>query len=722
MSNSNYYKPDFKVLVKYIRDISAVDGRMLSIQEEEARARQAIEKAAADLRIKLAARNLSSIPVSELSGAKAGIRVAALEKAGYHDLSQLAGRSETSLSMINGIGEAQAKAIRQTIDLFTRRMAETTSVRIDADSKDPENWNLVFELYKYMRKAPVYKDVADINSRYHQHIAKALSDIKIRNSLRWVFSSAKAKESTVSGYETLIVIDNDNYQVRSKNLINQYETLRLISLQDAKREFLSNSAPFYALLDSLNVSSAPISSVYKDIPSSLAEEIERQELDTSLLNATLRQYQIFGAKYALHQENVLLGDEMGLGKTIMAIASMASVAAKVSNAHFLVVCPASVLINWCREIEKHSTLKAHLLHASKGKIDVDVWQQNGGVAVTNYESLDELYDNMDRDLNIEMLVVDEAHYIKNPKAQRTKYLMKIRDKAKRTLLMTGTPLENKVDEMCNLIGILRQDDLIKDVQKYAFMNQSDEFKKVIAPVYLRRVREDVLKELPEMEDKPQWCEMSPSDKDAYVEVVREGNFMTMRRVGYLQDDISHSSKAVRLLELCDMAKDEGRKIIVFSFYLDTISKVCDLLKDRDVFRISGSTSIADRQAIVDEFTNSKAGSILVSQVLAGGTGLNIQTASVVIFCEPQIKPSLETQAISRVYRMGQVRNVLVYHLLCSDTIDEDMVKLLENKQNIFDEYANESEMADATKSLADKEWISSVVERQRKLYLASVPQ
>ena len=187
MSNSNYYKPDFKVLVKYIRDISAVDGRMLSIQEEEARARQAIEKAAADLRIKLAARNLSSIPVSELSGAKAGIRVAALEKAGYHDLSQLAGRSETSLSMINGIGEAQAKAIRQTIDLFTRRMAETTSVRIDADSKDPENWNLVFELYKYMRKAPVYKDVADINSRYHQHIAKALSDIKIRNSLRWVF-------------------------------------------------------------------------------------------------------------------------------------------------------------------------------------------------------------------------------------------------------------------------------------------------------------------------------------------------------------------------------------------------------------------------------------------------------------------------------------------------------------------------------------------------------
>lgn len=722
MSNSGVYKPDFKVLVKNIREISAADGKLVSIQDEEARARQAIDKAAADLRIKFATRNLANISVSELSGAKAGIRVAALEKAGYHNLSQLAGRSEASLSMINGIGEAQAKAIRQTVDLFVNRMAETTSVRIDVDSKDPENWNLVFELYKYMRKASVYRDAADLSSRYHQHIAKAIADIKIRNSLRWVFSSSKAKESTISGYETLIVISNDNYLISATALFNQYQTLHLVSYQDAKREFLNNSAPFYALIDSLNISSTPISSVYKDIPSSLAEVIERQVLDTSLLKANLRQYQIFGAKYALHQENVLLGDEMGLGKTIMAIASMASIAASVPNAHFLVVCPASVLINWCREVEKHSALKAHLLHASKGNIDIYDWQQSGGVAVTNYESLDELYDNIEKELRIEMLIVDEAHYIKNPKAQRTQYLMKVREHAARTLLMTGTPLENKVDEMCNLIGILRQDDLIENVRKYAFMNQSDEFKSVIAPVYLRRVREDVLQELPEMEDKPQWCEMSPSDKEAYVEALKEGNFMTMRRVGYLQDDIRHSSKAVRLLELCDMARDEGRKIIVFSFYLDTISKVCDLLKDRDVFRISGSTSIADRQAIVDEFTNSKAGSVLVSQVLAGGTGLNIQTASVVIFCEPQIKPSLETQAISRVYRMGQVRNVLVYHLLCSDTIDEDMVKLLENKQNIFDEYANESEMADATKTLADKEWISSVVERQRKLYLTSTPQ
>lgn len=720
MSNERIYKPDFGLLNDNIRTISSVDGRLCFISAEEEGAREAIDKAAAALKLKLAQSGLSSIPVSELANAKAGIRVAVLEKAGFQNLAQLSGRSEAALSMISGIGQAQASAIRQTIALFLQRMAETTSVRIDPDSQDPENWNLVFELYKYMKKAPVYKDAAQMNARYHGHVTGALNDIKIRNSLRWFFSTSKAKESTVNGFETLLAINKDNYPDRGAGLINQYEALRLLTLADAKREFLNNSAPFYALLDSLNVSSVKISSVYKDIPSNLAEEIEGQELDTTLLNVSLRQYQTFGAKYAIHQENALLGDEMGLGKTIMAIAAMASIAANTPNAHFLVVCPASVLINWCREVEKHSKLRAHLLHASKGKIDILDWEKSGGVAVTNYESLDEFADNVSKDTVIEMMVVDEAHYIKNPEAKRTQYLVEVKKKAKKTLLMTGTPLENKVDEMCNLIGILRQDEILKDVQKYAFMNQSDEFKSVIAPVYLRRVREDVLQELPEMEDKPQWCEMTSEDKAFYVNEVREGSFMSMRRVAWLQDDIKHSSKAVRLLELCDMARDEGRKIIVFSYFIDTIDKVCSLLNDRPVFKITGSTSISERQNIVDSFTGSEAGSVLVSQVLAGGTGLNIQTASVVIFCEPQIKPSLETQAISRVYRMGQVRNVLVYHLLCSDSIDEDMIRLLERKQNIFDEFANESEMADATKTLSDNEWIRSVIEKQRQKYLPAV--
>ena len=108
------------------------------------------------------------------------------------------------------------------------------------------------------------------------------------------------------------------------------------------------------------------------------------------------------------------------------------------------------------------------------------------------------------------------------------------------------------------------------------------------------------------------------------------------------------------------------------------------------------------------------------QVQSGGTGLNIQAASVVIFCEPQIKPSLTNQAISRVYRMGQVHNVLVYHLLCEDTIDEAMLIRLSEKQSEFDTYADKSVMAEATDNLLDREWIRQFIDKEREKYLPMV--
>ena len=120
-----------------------------------------------------------------------------------------------------------------------------------------------------------------------------------------------------------------------------------------------------------------------------------------------------------------------------------------------------------------------------------------------------------------------------------------------------------------------------------------------------------------------------------------------------------------------------------------------------------------RQLLVDKLSDAPGGSVLVSQIIAGGVGLNIQAASIVVFCEPQIKPSLESQALSRVYRMGQVRNVLVYRLLCPDTIDDDMMLLLDEKRVEFDNYADESVVAGAYDNIMDKEWIAKAIEKER---------
>ena len=156
---------------------------------------------------------------------------------------------------------------------------------------------------------------------------------------------------------------------------------------------------------------------------------------------------------------------------------------------------------------------------------------------------------------------------------------------------------------------------------------------------------------------------------------------------------------------------EERKVIVFSFFRDTVSKITELLGHRCLEPVTGSVSPERRQEIIDEFDSAPSGTVLPLQITAGGTGLNIQSASVVVICEPQFKPSVENQAISRAYRMGQTRNVIVYRLLCDNSVDEHIVDILENKQNIFDAYVDKSEAAEEITEIDDK-LFSSIMNRE----------
>ena len=176
----------------------------------------------------------------------------------------------------------------------------------------------------------------------------------------------------------------------------------------------------------------------------------------------------------------------------------------------------------------------------------------------------------------------------------------------------------------------------------------------------------------------------------------EKHYTDVRRVSWNVDDLSQSCKATRMKEIIEEAESEGRKIIVFSFFLDTMRKIREFLGDRCMSPINGSIPPQRRQEIIDEFDKAPAGAVLLAQIQSGGTGLNIQSASVVIICEPQLKPSIENQAISRAYRMGQARNVLVYRLLCENTIDERIMDMLAEKQAIFNAFADKSVSADAT--------------------------
>ncbi|WP_196803006.1 DEAD/DEAH box helicase [Butyrivibrio sp. MC2013] len=700
---------------KSIHEAESLDALLLQLIEEEDKRKEELLLVINKLHYQKAYELLGDMSVDKLSEADSSIRVAPLKKAGITNIRQVLDASHRQLLLISGIGEQGAANIKAAADGFLESMAKTAYIHINADRPSEADIELVHMLFRYLNQREISREADKIYKAEHEGIVAAINGLSCRNYIKWIFTSSDNKYKVQEAFTSLLSILAGGLGDKVYRLQGLSTDLMNYGTDTSWQGFMRSSAAYYAVLETIDqsFSPAPLSGSF---PARLADEIMKEEPDLSMLNVTLRPYQDFGCKYILHQKRVLLGDEMGLGKTIQAIAAISSLAAGLERGHFLVVCPASVLINWEREIRKHSELKSIMIHGSQKYPAAEEWVASGGVAVTNYESVDEILEKTPRDFYIDMLVADEAHYVKNPEAKRTIYLKKICGYAERILFMTGTPLENNVAEFCNLLEIL-QPEIAAKARQNSFMNDIPQFREMLSPAYLRRNREDVLKELPELNDKAEWCEMTDEDRLAYQQALQGGAFMTLRRVAYLQDDPLTSSKIRRLLEICEQARADHRKIIVFSYYLDTLDKVMRALGDICLPMINGSISPMRRQEIVDKFNEAEDGAVLPDQIQAGGTGLNIQAASIVIFCEPQIKPSLEQQALSRAYRMGQVRSVFVHHLLCENTIDDEILSLLEEKETIFDNYADQSAMGHENMKLENNRLISEIIERERQKYL-----
>jgi SNF2 family DNA or RNA helicase len=175
----------------------------------------------------------------------------------------------------------------------------------------------------------------------------------------------------------------------------------------------------------------------------------------------------------------------------------------------------------------------------------------------------------------------------------------------------------------------------------------------------------------------------------------------MRRAAYAPGRPADSAKLGRLVEIVEEAASNGRKVVVFSYFRDVLDMVAAVLGDLAVGPLTGSTPPIHRQSLVDQFTARQGPAVLVSQIQAGGVGLNIQAASVVILTEPQWKPTVEDQAVARCHRMGQVRPVDVHRLLAEDTVDQRMLEMLAAKTVLFDEYVRRSELKDQSPDAID---------------------
>jgi len=640
---------------------------------------------------------LRTVPVEELNREHRGFRIKTIKDAGLNTVADVYCSGTYRLSNINGISEYAAYDMYSVAEQIYDEVKNSAKIRISSDNKNAITNELIKALYKYKKTKELEEPVRDLLFVHEYNTKTKIKDLQCAtNGIRCFFASKDKKERAIKAYDELIELFHDeDYIPQAKSLIKEANRIQRISAKDAWDDFDKDSISTLNTLEEVYPGALGNNDSTYGLPKELADEIEDQCFFPEGLHCTLRKYQEWGVKYILHQERVLLGDEMGLGKTIQAIATMVSLK-NTGATHFVVVCPLSVLINWYREVKKFSSLSAHIGHGKEWRSALYTWNTRGGVFITTYEAVGKF--ETEGKTKVNLLVVDEAHYIKNPEAARTINCKKIGDKAERVLFMTGTALENKVDEMINLMEML-QPRIADSARLIAFMASAKEFRDKVAPVYYRRKRDDVLSELPDLIEEEAWCALNTIEEMAYESAILNHKYADARRVSWLGDNLDESCKCQRLKEIVDEAKSDGRKVIVFSFFLDTINKVRKYFASQSVDVINGSVSSTRRQEIIDRFEDAPAGTILPAQIIVGGTGLNIQAASVVVICEPQFKPSTENQAISRAYRMGQSRNVLVFRLLCAGTIDERMMDLLHSKQEIFNAFADKSTAAEKNKEV-----------------------
>lgn len=628
-------------------------------------------------------RTLAEMPINALKQSTSGrLRLGAIEDAGLTTVQSVLDFGPR-LSVISGVGEQTARQTWAAAETMRSMLRRETPLRIDVKRRDYSTSRLLTELWKWGTTSAMLRRIDD-----HQDVLDGLDQLLTHGAAvngTWVTHLVTTSQA------------NADRITRALSELRAWESA-VVELSsppmDSWKAFLARPADYLGWLNLLGFQTEDEGAAEGNLSSGLIEKVRAQDLDTRLLRGvSLRGYQDFGARFALAQRKVVIGDEMGLGKTIEALAMVAHLHAKGAT-HSIVVCPAAVLSNWSREVGRRSELEVFALHGADRGDRLQRWARRGGIAVTTFATLKSLRDGLSALPEIHAVVVDEAHNIKNPRAQRTVDSRALIDRSEHALLLTGTPIENKLQEFANLVSYL-QPELLDALAE----STPGAFPKVIAPAYLRRNQEDVLKELPERIDVEEWIPMSTKDQDVYEAAVHEGNFMAMRRAVLMTGQ--SSAKMRRLVELTAEARANHRKVIVFSYFRDVLDEVMAALSG-DVFGpLTGSVPARDRQRLVDAFTAAPAGAVLVSQIAAGGVGLNIQAGSVVVICEPQVKPSMETQAVARAHRMGQTEVVQVHRLLSDEGVDRRMREILEEKQRLFDEFARVSHTADSAPEAVD---------------------
>lgn len=452
----------------------------------------------------------------------------------------------------------------------------------------------------------------------------------------------------------------------------------------------------------------------------------------SRLEAILRSYQKVGFNWlktiAHYGFGGILADEMGLGKTLQAISLMTSLEEGEEQGISLVVCPTSLVYNWKYEIEKFAPhLNVSIISGSKdnreGEIE-ELQSNNVDVVISSYGLIRNDIEKY-KEINFKYCFLDEAQNIKNYNSLVSIAVKQLNAKSK--FALTGTPIENSLMELWSIFDFIMPRYLL-DRQKFASKYESpivkqkdrdvlEELNSRIRPFILRRLKQDVAIELPPKIEHKLMVEMTEEQKKVYAaytlsykeqitqEISKNGFTKSKFKIlalltklrqiccdpSIILENYNNGSGKLEILdELLEEMLNGGHKILIFSQFTRVLASISELLKKRGIeyYYLDGTTKSEERMYLVNKFNEDKTPVFLIS-LKAGGTGLNLTGADVVIHFDPWWNPAVEDQATDRSHRIGQRKSVEVIKLISKGTIEEKIYKLQESKKHIIDSVMND---------------------------------
>ena len=552
------------------------------------------------------------------------------------------------------------------------------------------------------------------------------SSIYSDEELKAILVGLKRKKKFVKIGDSFINLFNEETK-SFYDLAKDFDLIKENSLSKKKEVPLYYAFKAYGKDNSFLSMDSYIDDVFTDL-----KNFSENKTEIPKINGELRPYQVDGVKWLLtlykYSLGGILADDMGLGKTIETIAFINAIKA---DKPILIVSPKSLVFNWVSEFNKFA--KDIPVYAILGtveerkKIIKKIKNDKFGVYFISYDSLRNEYENL-ADYTFDVVILDEAQFIKNMHAKKTNAVKQIN--ALHTIALTGTPIENNIYDLWSIFDFLMPHYLLDYEDFKDSYENNDEYVKIVkdkvAPFILRRRKEDVLKDLPEKFEVIVTTEMSPEQRKLYdafrlkakeqlksseggSKVMEVLSIITRLRqicvdpATFVDNFEGESGKITMLKEIIERRMAEGHRFLIFSQFVSALNIVKEEIEKMGIkyFMITGDTSAKDRLKICNDFNQDEDYKIVLISLKAGGTGLNLVGADVVVHLDPWWNYSAQNQASDRAHRIGQTRTVEVIKLIAENSIEERVVSLQDEKKELVDKVISNDDSSIKSLSIKD---------------------